>query len=452
MVNFKNLLASVAILIPAIAALPIAEDAAQDSVEGRYIVTFKQGLTERDLDAHIGFANDLHTRSLARRGMTTRHEEGLRKRFSLGEHNSYTAVFDEATIDAISSHPAVAAVERDERHTLNYKRTEHPDLGSSVEETSNLDARADVIVQKDAPWGLTSLSFNHYGGLADVVKKYTYYANMQGEGIFAYVIDTGVRISHKEFEGRAINGANFVLNETYTDHDGHGTHLAGVIGGKTYGVAKKVTIISVKVADASGSSTGEAMLSGYEWIVKDAKKRGVNKCVVNISRGGSAAAWRDEAVEALHNAGITVFAAAGNSNVDASTLSPARLTSIFTVASLTKNDKRSSFSNFGKAVDVFAPGSDIISAGHKSDTATATLSGTSQACPHAVGVAAGLKSRFGSEMNKPSQVYDKLTSLSLKDIIGDTKGSANRILSNGFASAKQAKVNPNDGRPNRPPM
>jgi subtilisin family serine protease len=214
-------------------------------------------------------------------------------------------------------------------------------------------------------------------------QRYTY--NTTGSGVNAYVIDTGVRITHQTFGGRAKNGYDFVDNDAVAqDGNGHGTHVAGTIAGSQYGVAKAANIIAVRVLNNQGSGTLAGVNAGINWVAANH----VKPAVANMSLGGSANSSLDSAVAGAITRGVTFAVAAGNSNANANTFSPARVTTAITVGSTDRNDARSSFSNFGSVVDVFAPGRDITSAWNTSDTATNTISGTSMATPHVAGVVA----------------------------------------------------------------
>ncbi len=234
-------------------------------------------------------------------------------------------------------------------------------------------------------------------------QRYTY--NSTGAGVNAYVIDTGVRISHQTFGGRAKNGHDFVDNDAVAqDGNGHGTHVAGTIAGAQYGVAKGANIIAVRVLDNNGSGTLAAVNAGINWVAANH----VKPAVANMSLGGGANASLDDAVRGAITRGVTFAVAAGNSNTNAASTSPARVAEAITVGSTDRNDARSSFSNYGPVVDVFAPGRDITSAWNTSDTATNTISGTSMATPHVVGVVARyLQGNFNVT---PAQVSAAITS------------------------------------------
>ncbi|MFE7130977.1 S8 family serine peptidase [Streptomyces sp. NPDC057638] len=229
-------------------------------------------------------------------------------------------------------------------------------------------------------WGLDRIDQSRTAG----DRRFSY-PDTAGQGVTVYVLDSGVRVSHRDFGGRASHGYDAIDRDNIAqDGNGHGTHVAGTIAGGTYGVAKKARIVGVRVLDNRGFGTTEAILSGIDWVAKNRK----GPSVANMSLGGGADPALDAAVRRAIASGVTFTVAAGNESRDASQVSPARLREAITVASSTRADGQSSFSNHGRTVDLYAPGSDIVSAGHTSDTATRTMSGTSMAAPHVAGAAA----------------------------------------------------------------
>lgn len=268
-------------------------------------------------------------------------------------------------------------------------------------------------------WGLDRLDQADTAGDS----KYTY-PDGAGEGVTAYVIDTGVRTTHKDFGGRAASGFDAVDNDNdATDGNGHGTHVAGTIAGAAHGVAKKAKIVAVRVLDDNGSGTTEQVVAGIDWVTKNHQ----GPSVANMSLGGGADEALDEAVRKAIAAGVTFAVAAGNESSDAGQGSPARVKEAVTVASSTKDDKQSDFSNYGAVVDVYAPGSDITSAWNDSDEGTKTISGTSMATPHVVGAAAVYLA--GHKDATPEQVAKALTDGATADKISNpAQGTANKLL------------------------
>ncbi|MFB7026439.1 MULTISPECIES: S8 family serine peptidase [unclassified Streptomyces] len=254
-------------------------------------------------------------------------------------------------------------------------------------------------------------------------QKYTY-PDAAGEGVTAYVIDTGVRVGHSDFGGRATDGFDAIDNDdTAQDGNGHGTHVAGTIAGTAHGVAKKAKIVAVRVLDDNGSGTTEQVIAGIDWVTENHQ----GPSVANMSLGGSADPALDEAVKKAIASGVTFGVAAGNESSDAGQGSPSRVPEAITVASSTKDDQQSSFSNFGAVVDIYAPGSDITSAWNDSDTGTKTISGTSMATPHVVGAAAVYLG--GHPDATPAQVAEALVGGATADKIGNASpGTANKLL------------------------
>jgi subtilisin family serine protease len=290
------------------------------------------------------------------------HEKIISK-FEIGTLIGYSAVLSKETLATELEHANVRYIEADQVVTIN-------------EET-----------QTGATWGIDRID------QVSLPLNATYrYLSSAGSGITVYVIDTGIFLSHTEFGGRAIAGTNTITGETDADGNGHGTHVAGTIGGTIYGVAKKTTLVAVKVLSSSGSGTTNGVISGIQWVTTNhterAKKEGAGRSVANMSLGGGVSATLDAAVEQSIAAGVTYAIAAGNNNLDACNYSPARVPGAITVGATTNTDARASFSNFGKCLDIFAPGNSITSAWIGNDKATNTISGTSMAAPHVAGAAA----------------------------------------------------------------
>ncbi|MFD7130196.1 S8 family serine peptidase [Streptomyces sp. NPDC059894] len=252
--------------------------------------------------------------------------------------------------------------------------------------------------------------------------SYTY--STKASNVTAYVIDSGIRITHGNFGGRAGYGYDFVDDDSVADDcNGHGTHTAGTVGSSTYGVAKGVKLVAVRVLDCSGSGTTANVIAGYEWVATHAQL----PAVANVSIGGSTSTAKDAAVAGMVDAGVTVAVSAGNNAVDACDQSPAREPSVITVASTTNADARSSFSNYGTCVDIFAPGSSITSLGYTSDTATAVKSGTSMATPHVTGAAALYLATHPSA--SPATVTAAIKSAATSGVVTNAQtGSPNLLL------------------------
>lgn len=222
--------------------------------------------------------------------------------------------------------------------------------------------------QTAASWGLGRISHN-----ARVLTPYVYDTSA-GSGVCAYVIDTGILTTHSQFGGRATFLANYA-DSSNTDGNGHGTHVAGTIGGSTYGVSKQVTLYAVKVLDASGSGTNSGVISGINYVATDAPKRSCSS-VANMSLGGSKSTAVNSAAAALVRAGVFLAVAAGNSGANAANYSPASETTACTVGATTSSDALASYSNYGSVVDILAPGSSIVSSYIGSTSATVGLEST----------------------------------------------------------------------------
>jgi len=250
------------------------------------------------------------------------------------------------------------------------------------------------------------------------------YVRPSGAGVTAYVLDTGVRVSHREFGGRARYGYDFVDNDSVaSDCNGHGTHVAATVGGATFGVVRDVKIVGVRVLNCSGTATYSQIIAGVNWVTRHA----VKPAVANMSLGGSGSSALDTAVRNSIASGVTYVVAAGNIRTDACTISPARVSAAITVGATDRNDARAGFSNFGPCLDLFAPGVEILSAYRTSDRAAAWMSGTSMAAPHVTGAAALYLARRPDA--SPAQVRDAMVSAATRDLVADARrGSPNALL------------------------
>lgn len=302
-------------------------------------------------------------------------------------------------IKALRSDPKVKYIEQDQVMSV----------------TPMMEANAD---QPSPTWGIDRIDQRN------LPLDSNYHTDYDGSGVTAFVIDTGVLNTHNEFGGRASSGYDFIDNDyDATDCNGHGTHVAGTIGGSTYGVAKNVNVVGVRVLNCSGSGSNSGVIAGINWVKNNAS----GPAVANMSLGGGASQATDDAVNAAVAAGITFVVAAGNDNSNACNYSPARAADAITVGSTTSNDSRSSFSNYGTCLDIYAPGSSITSSWYTSNSATNTISGTSMASPHVAGVAALYLDE--NPNLSPAQVTNLLATRATSGKVTDAKtGSPNKLL------------------------
>ena len=288
----------------------------------------------------------------------------------------------------------------------------------SVELVEQDQVMSTVATQSGATWGIDRIDQRNL----PLSGTYTY--NFNGAGVHAYIIDTGIRATHQQFGGRVSGGFTAINDGNGTnDCNGHGTHVSGTVGSATYGVAKGVSLHPVRVLDCTGSGSTSGVIAGVNWVTQNR----VLPAVANMSLGGGVSTALDSAVANSIASGVTYAIAAGNSNANACNSSPARVATALTVGSTTTTDARSSFSNFGTCVDVFAPGSSITSTWNTSDTATNTISGTSMATPHVAGVAALYLSQFGSQ--SAATVAAAIVGNATTGVVGSPgTGSPNRLL------------------------
>ena len=309
----------------------------------------------------------------------------------------FAATLSDEALAVVRANPAVAFIEADGVVTANVEPSDE---------------------QPDPPWGLDRVDQR------DLPLDQTYEYDHTGAGVSAFVIDTGIRLTHEEFEGRAISGYDFVRDDDdATDCHGHGTHVAGTIGGKTYGIAKEATLVGMRVLNCAGRGNWSRVVAAVDWAVEHRE----GPAVANLSLGGPKRHVFDMAIHNAVDSGLTVVVSAGNSAQDACLQSPARAPRAITVAATSSTDTRAGFSNYGPCVDIFAPGVSVLSAWVTSDTATATLSGTSMSSPHVAGVAALYLEQNPDAI--PKKVRRSLVlQASMDKVISPGEGSPNRLL------------------------
>lgn len=408
-------------------ALAPLMDNDRQAIAHKYIVVFKTGLAPDATQFHREWVAAKHAEDVKSTDASDDYfasikdanvEGGISDIFDIADFLSgYSGYFLDLTIDWIRRDPSVAFVEKDSMVYAN-----------------------EFDVQKGAPWGLARIS--HRAPLSLGSFNQYLYDSEGGEGVTSYVIDTGVFVDHVQFEGRALWGATIPSGDSDTDGNGHGTHCAGTIASKDYGVAKKANVVAVKVLRSNGSGSMSDVVKGVEYAAKShqaaakAGKKGFKGSTANMSLGGGKSPALDLAVNAAVKAGIHFAVAAGNENQDAANTSPASAELAITVGASTISDARAYFSNYGSTVDIFAPGLNIVSTYIGSETATATLSGTSMASPHI----AGLLSYFVSlQPGAKSEFF-----------VSDKGVSTTQLKKNlvNYASKNKLTDIPEDGTPN----
>ncbi|EXM18271.1 protease [Fusarium oxysporum f. sp. vasinfectum 25433] len=362
----------------------------------QWVVMVKPNLTAELMQSdHLSKLDDMTV------DPTTPFNVQVSQQFDFPELKGYSAKFDDATKAELEKMPEVLGIEPEQL----YRHCQF---------------------QPDAPWGLGRISTRAKVG--DPPYSYTYRDDAAGAGTVAYVIDTGINDQHVEFERRATKGPVFVSDGSASDEDvqGHGTHVAGTIGSRAYGVAKRASIVAVKVfSDVTGFAQTSDIIKALEWVVGDVDSHGIkDRAVVNLSLGGGASAALDAAVASTVRHGVVVCVAAGNNFGLADDQSPAREPLAITVGATDIMDVFASFSGYGKMIDIVAPGVNILSCWKGSPTATRTITCTA-ATPHVAGVACCLLSDATWNDRDSSQVMSKILILADKgDITGIGPGSA----------------------------
>ncbi|KAH8810550.1 serine protease [Flagelloscypha sp. PMI_526] len=376
--HFIALYTAFVLVLGAFAASPAPKvpKKAPSGTSGRYIVSLKPTINRETVKSHHGIIS------------TPDHDWNIINAFVIDGNNK-------TALDALLNDPSVDVVEEDGIGTVGT-----------------------LITQTNAPWGLgriTSTSLLSAICFSTLNYQFQYDDAFAGNGVDVYVVDTGIRTTHSQFQGRARWGATFGPSAS-ADGNGHGTHVAGTVGGSQFGLAKRVSLIAVKVLPDSGSGPWSDIISGINWSVGQAQSSG-RPSIIQMSIYGDPSDAVDNAVTAAVNAGVHVVICAGNNNTDAENFSPPRNRFALTIGASTINDTRASFSNFGIYVDVYAPGQDVISSWFTSDTAIATLSGTSMAAPHVSGIVAYIISKSGNM--SPANMGLQIQNQALRRIMPD---------------------------------
>ncbi|HYW13426.1 MAG TPA: S8 family peptidase [Longimicrobium sp.] len=347
-----------------------------NAIEGQYIVVLKDGANPRSVAAIAGVSpRHVYTAAV----------------------NGFAATLNAGQLRAMQNNPNVAFVEQD-----------------AVVQSS--------VVQTGATWGLDRID------QANLPLSTTFSYTSSGLGVTAYIVDTGIRMTHTQFTGRVTSGFDAIDGGAAEDCDGHGTHVAGTVGGTTVGVAKGVSLVAVRVLDCTGSGTNAGVIAGVDFVANSTAR----PAVANLSLGGGASTALDASINNAISKGITFVVAAGNGNQGgkaqpACNYSPARVPAAITVSATDNTDRKASYANYGTCVDIFAPGNSIMSAWYTTDTAGATISGTSMASPHVAGVAAQYLAL--NPTASPAAVASALNAAAtLNKVTSPGAGSPNRLL------------------------
>lgn len=399
-------LLAIAALVAAAAAVAPLHKGDGTAPENDWVVVFYKNSTLEQRSAHM-----------AQLKTTLDESSKVTREYSFQRFHAYAATLSAATLAQVrAADHVVEFVEADQ-----LMKTSMP-LKEDVSANVDLDGKKGACgVQYEATWGLVRTSERELrlDGL------YTH-DDKAGEGVDAYILDTGIYLEHVEFEGRAVWGLDAVNNPPIqSDGNGHGTHCAGTVMSKTYGVAKKARAIAVAVLSAGGSGSTAGVIEGVAFVCTDHKAK-QNRCVANMSLGGGFSLALNRAVEEAIDCGCQFALAAGNENGNACLSSPASEPKGVTVSSSDNSDRRSYFSNYGTCSDIYAPGSSITSTWIGSPFAINTISGTSMAAPHACGIMAKLVG--DDERLTPSQVKEALSTSSSKDKLTDVQGTPNELV------------------------
>lgn len=376
-------LTAVGTAVPAAAEGAITDAGGPTAIDDSYLVVFKDG------SVAAGSVDSLSSE------LAARHHAVVEHRYSAALRG-FAGTMTESAARKLAADPAVAYVAQNHVVGIAADQTNPPSWG------------LDRVDQRNLP----------------LDQRYSY--STTAANVTAYIVDTGIRTSHTDFGGRASWGTNTTGDGNNTDCNGHGTHVAGTVGGAAFGVAKGVRLVAVKVLNCAGSGTTAGVVAGVDWVTANSP----GPSVANMSLGGGAQTALDNAVANSIASGVTYAIASGNSSADACNYSPARVGTALTVNASASNDARASFSNYGTCTDLFGPGVSITSAWSTSDTATNTISGTSMATPHVAGAAAlYLSANTGAS---PAQVHAAMVDTATPNVVSNPgTGSPNRLLFTG---------------------
>ncbi|KAI1809259.1 peptidase S8/S53 domain-containing protein [Poronia punctata] len=367
------------------APAPLMRVNEEHRIPGKYIVKMKEGFSTATADFTV-----------------TSHMNEAKHVYGSTSFKGFANTLNETSLEALRASPNVEYVHEDQKFYLT-----------------------DYETQEGAPYGIARISHRNAGD-NNYVRD-----NSDGDGTCVYIIDTGIKIDHPEFEGRAIWGANYADDEDI-DGAGHGTFVAGIVGSKSYGVAKKTQLIAVKVFDNNGAADGAKILDAIDWVGQDAPSRGcANGAVANLSLGGGRDQASNDAVAALASSGVFVAVASGNDGADAENTSPASEPSVCTVSASDEGDNKADYSNYGAVVDIWAPGTNIESTSY--DGTTTTASGTSASSPIIAGLGAYLLTLEGPR--DAGALCDRIKELATQGVLnGVPEGTTNALAFNGNPS------------------
>ena len=403
----------------------------------RYIVVFNEDISIKSIESHRKMVQEAHSVSVSKLAEDDVFLEvvsssiapdlqlgGIDSSFDInGLFRGYAGYFTDEILNLVSQDPLIKFIEQESTVRLS-----------------------NTSMQKDAPWGLHRISHREKAKYGQDLEYL--YEDAAGRGVTSYVLDTGIDTEHEDFEGRAVWGAVIPGNDEASDLNGHGTHCAGIIGSKHYGVAKNTKLVAVKVLRSNGEGTVSDVIKGIEYVAREhiessrKKSKEFKGSTANLSLGSSKSLAMEMAVDAAVDSGVHFAIAAGNENEDACLSSPAGAQKSITVGASTFSDDRAFFSNWGTCVDVFAPGINIMSTYIGSRNATLSLSGTSMAAPHVAGMLSYFlslqpapDSEYFDNALSPQELKEKVLKFSTHGVLGDIgDNTPNRLIYNGGKS------------------